>query len=111
MQEPLEERPGGRSDPQGSASAGPERWEIIYEGRVQGVGFRYTTRRIAAQFAVSGYVKNLPDTRVLLVLEGMPEEMNRMLQAIQSVMGRYIVRTTQKAGPATGAFHGFEIRF
>lgn len=89
----------------------PERWEVYYEGRVQGVGFRYTTRRIAAQFAVTGYVKNLPDGRVQVVLEGTPEEMERMLQAIQSVMGRYIGKVTRTRSPATGEFQGFDIRF
>ncbi|HOM18861.1 MAG TPA: acylphosphatase [Thermoguttaceae bacterium] len=89
----------------------PERWEIYYEGHVQGVGFRYTTRRIAAQFAVTGYVRNLPDGRVQVVLEGLPEEMDRMLQAIQSVMGRHIGRITRKRTAATGEFQGFEIRF
>ncbi len=89
----------------------PQRWEVYYEGHVQGVGFRYTTRRIASQFAVTGYVKNLPDGRVLVVMEGVPEEMERMVQAIQQVMGRYIVRITRNTGPATGEFRGFEIRF
>jgi acylphosphatase len=89
----------------------PERWEVYFEGHVQGVGFRYTARRIAARFAVAGYVKNLPDGRVLLVMEGIPEEMERMLQAVQAEMGRYIVRTSRNTGPATGEFRGFEIRF
>lgn len=110
MPEPMEERLDAGSEPQKAAPIAAERWEIIYEGHVQGVGFRYTTRRIAAQFAVAGYVKNLPDGRVLLVLEGPPQEIHRMLQAVQSAMGRYIVRTTQKTGPATGSFSGFEIR-
>lgn len=98
----------GEREPQASV---PERWEVYFEGHVQGVGFRYTTRRIAAQFAVAGYVKNLPDGRVLLVMEGVAQEMERMLQAIQQVMGRYIVRMTRKTGAATGEFRGFEIWF
>jgi len=89
----------------------PERWEVYFEGHVQGVGFRYTARRIAVRFAVAGYVKNLPDGRVLLVMEGVPEEMERMLQVLQAEMGRYIARTCRKTGPATGEFRGFEIRF
>jgi len=36
-------------------------------GHVQGVGFRFATQRIARSFAVTGYVKNLPDGNVLIV--------------------------------------------
>jgi len=96
---------------QDNGLAGPERWEVYFEGHVQGVGFRYTTRHIAAGFVVSGYVKNLPDGRVLLVIEGMPEEMDRLLEAIQKAMGRYIRRSIRHQSPATGEFRGFEIRF
>jgi acylphosphatase len=38
----------------------------IYEGHVQGVGFRVTVRRAAAGFEVTGWVRNLPDGRVEL---------------------------------------------
>ena len=35
--------------------------QVIFRGRVQGVGFRYTARRIAARYDVTGFVRNLPD--------------------------------------------------
>ncbi|MEE3179555.1 MAG: acylphosphatase [Verrucomicrobiota bacterium] len=37
---------------------------VIFSGRVQGVGFRYTTREIATGFDVVGAVRNLPDGTV-----------------------------------------------
>ena len=43
---------------------------IHYSGRVQGVGFRYQTHRVAAGFEVTGTVRNLPNGRVELVAEG-----------------------------------------
>ena len=43
---------------------------MYFSGHVQGVGFRYTTRSVASRFAVTGYVRNLPDGRVELVAEG-----------------------------------------
>lgn len=88
-----------------------ERWEVVYDGHVQGVGFRYTTRWIAARFDVTGYVKNLPDGRVRLVVEGEPAELERMLAAIQDALGRYIHRTTRDTGPASGQFDGFDVQF
>ena len=41
---------------------------VIYKGRVQGVGFRYTCYRLAGNHEVTGFVKNLPDGSVDLIL-------------------------------------------
>ena len=46
-----------------------EQREIYYSGRVQGIGFRYTARSIAAGRRVTGFVRNLPDGRVHLIVE------------------------------------------
>ncbi|MEI8375537.1 MAG: acylphosphatase [Planctomycetota bacterium] len=88
-----------------------QRCEVYYSGRVQGVGFRYTVRSIARQFAVTGYVKNLPDNRVELVLEGLSEEIRAMLRAIQVEMGHYIRDVRETPSRATGGFSGFDVRF
>src|SRR5207248_2933045 len=45
------------------------RRQCLFSGRVQGVGFRYTVKNIALQHNISGYVRNLPDGRVELVME------------------------------------------
>lgn len=45
-------------------------WRALYSGKVQGVGFRWTTRDLANGFEVSGTVRNLPDGRVELVVAG-----------------------------------------
>lgn len=87
-----------------------QRREVYYSGRVQGVGFRFTVRAIAGRFAVSGFVRNMPDGRVHLVVEGSAGEIDRFLDAIQAEMRHYIAATQQIAGPATGRFHSFEIR-
>ena len=38
-----------------------QRRELYYSGHVQGVGFRYSTHRIALRYLVTGFVRNLPD--------------------------------------------------
>ena len=87
-----------------------QRREVYYSGRVQGVGFRFTVRAIAGRFAATGFVRNLPDGRVHVAVEGSAGEIDRFLEAIQAEMRPYIAATQQTAGPATGRFNGFEIR-
>ncbi len=93
-----------------SEVAGHEQREVVYEGVVQGVGFRYTARRVAARFVVTGYVRNLPDGRVLLVAEGPPEELDRFLAAVRAAMGHYIEEAQETVRPATGRFRDFGVR-
>ena len=49
--------------------------QILYSGRVQGVGFRYTVRTLATGYEVTGTVRNLPDGRVELTAEGRENEL------------------------------------
>jgi len=55
---------------------------VLYHGRVQGVGFRYTTNRIARRFPVSGSVRNLPDGTVELIVAGESGQVHAFLAAI-----------------------------
>lgn len=87
-----------------------EQREAYYRGMVQGVGFRYTTRRIAARYEVTGYVQNLPDGRVLLVAEGSPAELDRLINAVRAEMEPYIDDIEINSRPATGQYQGFDIR-
>jgi acylphosphatase len=88
-----------------------DRREVLYSGRVQGVGFRYTVRNVAAGFAVSGFVRNLDDGRVQLVVEGDQAEIDAFLAEIALRMERNIRHVDAKREAATGEFAGFEIRF
>ena len=84
--------------------------KILYEGRVQGVGFRYTVKRIATGYEVAGWVRNLPDGRVELVAEGTPEELKAFQQAIrESELGHFIRNEEVHWETAEGTFRGFEI--
>jgi len=88
----------------------PTRRTIHYSGRVQGVGFRWTVTRELDPLDVTGYVRNLPDGRVRLVLEGELDELERAQQRVRQAMGRYIADEVVEEKPASGRFSTFEIR-
>lgn len=88
-----------------------ERRQIIYRGRVQGVGFRFTCRHIAQSHAVAGFVKNLDDGSVQLVAEGAPEALDRFLAAIAERMGSNIRKADASTDSPTGQFTSFEITY
>lgn len=67
---------------------------LIFHGRVQGVGFRYTTRRIAERYNLSGWVRNLPDGTVEAVFQGLPGEIEGCLDEIRQHFEGYL-RDTQ----------------
>jgi acylphosphatase len=55
---------------------------VIFEGRVQGVGFRYTVKDLARGFDVRGWVKNLPDGSVELQVTGEAGEVADFIREI-----------------------------
>lgn len=81
-----------------------------FSGHVQGVGFRYTAQNIALRHNVRGYVRNLPDGRVELVLEGDEQEMDDVVKSVQQKMSGYVRGIETHAAPATGEFERFYIR-
>jgi acylphosphatase len=83
---------------------------VYYSGRVQGVGFRYMAQAIARGHDVTGYVQNLPDGRVELVVEGDHGSIEAFLSEIRERMASHIRDERSDQGPATGEYHGFEIR-
>jgi acylphosphatase len=91
-------------------AASQERLEVYFEGRVQGVGFRYTTSRLSNGYQVSGFVRNLPDGRVHLVVEGESSQTRGMLAEIREVMSENIHDIEQNTAGVTNEFHGFEVR-
>ncbi len=82
---------------------------VVYSGRVQGVGFRYTTRQIAEGYPVAGYVRNLPDGTVEVVAEGDADQVDAFLDALGRQMADYIRGRTVREEPPHG-YEGFEIR-
>lgn len=88
------------------------RLKIRVYGYVQGVFFRYTTRKIARKLGVTGYVKNMPDGSVYIEAEGPEEKLSELLEfskkgpknaKVNNVKHEYI--------PPTHEFKGFDYDF
>lgn len=83
---------------------------VFYTGRVQGVGFRYSTKQIASGFDVCGWVKNLPDRRVELHGQGEVDEVEAFLTDIlQSNLGSFIREHEVVVSTVEPGLRGFSI--
>jgi len=86
------------------------RMHIFYSGHVQGVGFRFSVKSVAAGFEVTGTVRNLPDGRVELIAEGPKGELEAFQEAIREAGLKHFIRNEDvNWSEATGEFRGFEI--
>ncbi len=66
-------------------------YQVFYAGRVQGVGFRYSVKRIAEGYDVVGWVRNLPDGRVELQVGGEATEVEAfLLEIAQSSLRHHV---------------------
>jgi acylphosphatase len=84
---------------------------IFFEGNVQGVGFRWSVKRVAQGFDVVGWVRNLPDGRVEMLASGEETEVRAFVAAIgQSELRAHIRRQTETAVNEPPPTRGFEIR-
>lgn len=88
------------------------RLHLFWSGRVQGVGFRYTTESVALELRIAGWVRNLPDGRVEAVCEGSEPALKTFLERVASgPMRPYIKQAQVDWDEATGEFEDFRIRF
>jgi acylphosphatase len=85
--------------------------QVYYSGHVQGVGFRYTVKRIASGYEVTGWVKNLPDGRVeLQAMTQDLQELEEFLEAVRtSSLGGNIRDEETKELPPLAGVRGFSI--
>jgi acylphosphatase len=95
-----------RADDQTKATVGRL---VYYSGKVQGVGFRATAVEIARDYPVTGWVKNLDDGRVQLVVEGSAEGVEKFLQAIRTRWKDNIEKEQVEKQEPTGKFKSFEV--
>ena len=87
-----------------------ERVHVHVSGHVQGVGFRYDTRRKAADVGVAGWVKNLPGGRVEAVFEGPSEAVKEMVSWCESGPPGAEVEDVSVEGEPPEGLSRFEIR-
>ena len=82
---------------------------IFYSGTVQGVGFRYTTQRQAEGLHLTGWVKNLSDGRVEILVEGELESIKKLCSHLDGHFEGYIKDKVMNFYPAKGQFRNFQI--
>lgn len=90
------------------------RVSIVYQGRVQGVGFRATARsvvlgRSTGASPLSGWVRNEPDGTVQMELQGKPAAIEEALAELREIMGRHITGTHRSEIGEVCGEHRFEI--
>ena len=100
------------TDPDAPPSNRPaERLEATVRGRVQGVGYRYFVLRIAGRQGLTGWVANQQDGSVRCVVEGPPDELDRIETRLRDGPPGAVVDAVQAVRmPATGRFDRFEVR-
>jgi acylphosphatase len=84
---------------------------VIFEGRVQGVGFRYTVKDLSRGFEVCGWVKNLADGSVELQVMGEEDEVESFIKEIaeESPVAHHIQRLVSEKIPQLVNCSGFKI--
>lgn len=85
--------------------------QVIFEGRVQGVGFRYTVKELSRGFDVCGWVKNLPDGTVELQAMGEKDELDSFIKEIaeESNVAHHVKNLTTVKIPLLENCAGFRI--
>lgn len=84
---------------------------IFFEGRVQGVGFRFTAYSLAHKFNIKGWVRNLRDGRVELVAEGQEKDMEFFLTELNKEFKGYITNSVVEKSTHQESFNDFQIRY
>lgn len=108
----------GQTDEQGRGSSveriggvqGLVRRAVVFSGRVQGVGFRATTRDIAAGFGVTGWVRNEADGSVMTEVQGTPDQVRDVLNEVANRFKRHITSVNTMDGRVDPEEKQFEIR-
>jgi acylphosphatase len=83
---------------------------LYFSGRVQGVGFRAATQRLARGSGVDGFVQNLPDGRVEVVATAEASSIDRLVVRLKGLFAGGISEIQRMPDVAVEEFSGFHIR-
>ena len=83
---------------------------VRVSGTVQGVGFRYFTRSVAAALGIDGYVRNLSDGSVEAVAEGESDRVDMFVEKVSKGPPASRVSGVRVSEIAPSGREGFEIR-
>lgn len=61
-----------------------KRYKLLFKGRVQGVGFRFTAKMIADRLNLTGNIKNLYSYDVESYVQGEEENIDRFIYELQN---------------------------
>ncbi len=84
---------------------------IVFSGNVQGVGFRYTAHRIARRYDVTGFVRNVSDGTVEMLVQGSAEQVDAFLSDLQDSFAGHIRNTKVEPIPYAPGYNDFRITF
>ena len=82
---------------------------IFYLGMVQGVGFRYTTQSYADDLGLKGWVRNLSDGRVEIMVEGHREKIEELCRKLDDHFKSYIQHKEVTWQATPGQFKDFRV--
>ncbi|MFX1316022.1 MAG: acylphosphatase [Promethearchaeota archaeon] len=89
-----------------------KRIKINVYGLVQGVFFRYTTKKFAQKLGLTGYVKNMPDGSVLIEAEGSEDKLLQLLNfSKKGPKYANVEKVEYKFKEFKNQFNGFEYAF
>jgi len=83
----------------------------ILKGRVQGVGFRFFTRRLAEQLDIKGWVKNLGNGAVEVHAEGDENPMEQFLSTIKRGPSLAFVQDVEAGEVEPEGYQGFSLEW
>jgi len=84
---------------------------VIFSGRVQGVGFRFTTLDVANRYQLTGFVRNCADGTVEMVAQGPNGRIKDCVRDIQARYTDYITQTKIEEIPPNSQLEDFKITF
>jgi len=84
---------------------------IIFTGRVQGIGFRFTALDIANRYRLTGLVRNAPDGTVEMITQGPADDIADCIRDIKEAFEGYIRETKTEEIPPDPQYTNFKIAF